>query len=609
MQAVRQVEDLNGNIRYFEKSPPSPQSDPIHLNHQTLQITIDGTTRQQLDLQQTDQLWIYLFGGWLDAYYRFAVVPANPTQGMTIDELTTPAGSDLDSVSERARIPSWGLSYCQLNTSGVPEITASSDVQISLRTSESEALIDNQRLEPYLINPPDNIIDIAGPWKGRMFVLTEEGYVYPSLQTSPSSFNSLQVIDLTKYGDPLWIAATGVGVYVGCERDVIHLAGSGDNSPDLAQIDLYGQPLNIGNPPFDKMHWVEGNSVIYRSIDGLMMLTGSSAQPMPMAGTSLLWRGQARHGIQPLNIGSGRFRCAVGNYMLYMLAPEGTDTSGNVIYRYSFPDGQWSRLVFSRTSAFLSIFCNPGGAILAGSDDGTVWRLESSTQDDGYDIAIDLLTPIADGGQPLSAKDAFDVQLHMMSDSDTLTLSLYKDGDLSATSTYSASTTTPGIWRAQADDFGAFVKAQMQLTGAVSGFTLSAYNISYRVRPQRSMVFDTGYFMAVEPGDILWLQEVELDAIVNTSTFTMYVYVNDTLKWTSAAQTATTGKRVVYRIPMPRGIKGERVRLVFKGSDSTGTGETGIDAYSVRVRVDGSGNQDGNRTYQRVWPSGQDKAP
>ena len=129
-------------------------------------------------------------------------------------------------------------------------------------------------------------------------------------------------------------------------------------------------------------------------------------------------------------------------------------------------------------------------------------------------------------------------------------------------------------------------------------------DFTYRVRPQRMVNFDTGYYIGDEPSDWLWMSEIELDAIMNSSSFTTYLYINDSLKYTSDAITATNGVRKVYRIPLPRGMKGERPRIVFRASDTYGEGNIGIDPYSVRVRISPSGNQEGLQ-YRRVWPTGE----
>ena len=602
IRAIREIKGPDGNVIYYEKSPPSPESTSINLNHQTLKITVNGTTLNQLD-PQAEQLWVYLFGGWMDSYYRFTVVPATPSQGMTIDELTTPAGSDLNTVVERSRIPSWGFTYCQLNSGGTPSITAETDLVITLRTTELEALSQNIRIEPYQIGCPDNVKDVAGPWNGRMFTLTKDGYVYPSNIGDPTSFNSYQVIDLTRYGDPYWIAKTGSGIYVGMEKDVVFLQGDGANSADLAEINLYGQPLNAGNPPIDAMHWQDGNAVIYRSNDGLVMMTGGSLEPLPTAGTSLLWRGQTRHDIS-INLTTGRFRCCVDNHMLYVLVPEGDETSGDAIWRYSFERQQWSRLEYAQVTAFKSIFNDPDGSLIAGDSLGNLWELESTDQDDENDIRVEILTPIEDGGKPFVYKDPMDLQLHLETGGDNATVSVYKDGSGTVSGSYTASSADAGIWRQQLTSLGKFVKCQLGISGSFSSFRLHGTNFTYRSRPQRMIRLDCGYIVPQEPGDVVWAQEVEFDANCSED-FTMQVYRNDTLYYTSPNISATAGKRDVYRIPVPRECKHERLRLVFLSNSTSGSGDVGFDPYMVRVRVRSTGNQDRTRQYLPVYPAGQ----
>ena len=607
---VRQVEDSNGKIVYYEKSPAGDASNSVNLNHQTLQITIPSSLLLGLD-SQIDQLWVYLYGGWLDSYYRFAVVPARISQGMTIDELHPPGegGVNLDSAVQRMRIPSWGFTYTQSSGDGQVTGAALTNTVITLRTSEMDALIANERLEPYQIAIPDNVIDIAGPWRNRLFLLTSEGYVYPTSRSSPSICNSLQVVNLTRFGDAEWIAKTGNGIYVGMEKDIIFLTGTGEESADGARMDLRDQPLNVGNPPVDKCHWVEGNSIIYRSADGLMELTGGAVKPLNMAGTSLLWRGQDRHNISALNTTTGRFRMAMDNGMLYVLAPEGLgNTVSNVIYRYSFPHQQWSRLHFGQVSAstgIRSIFNNPDGSLIMGDGAGNVWTLEDTNQDDTNNISVNVRTPIMDGGQPLMYKDPFDAQLHCDTGGDPMTLFIAKDGqETDDGKSYSVTSDGNRIWRAQINDVGKFVKAQLELTGDVNDFSLAALNMTYRPRPQRMLYFDTGSIPAPGNGDVVWPQEVEFDCISDSSTITMELYFNDVLSYATTIS-PTLDVRDVHQIPLPRGSKGERPRVVFYVDEDATTDEAGFDPYMVRLRLTGSGNEDRSRQYMPLYPVGQ----
>jgi hypothetical protein len=513
---------------------------------------------------------------------------------MTVDELTQPDGSNFDDSDERSRLVNQGFT--------MQENAGDTDIVMTLETSEMDALTQNVRLEPYQIEPPDNIIDIAGPWRSRMFVLTSEGYVYMSSATNPSSFNSMQMVNLERYGDPLWMAKTGTGIYVGMEKDVVYLAGSGTETPDMARIDLYGEPLNLGNPPVDAAHVVYGNSIIYRSADGLMQLTGNSLEPIPFAGTSLLWRGQARHNIGPLSTANGRFRLAIDNHMLYMIAPEGTDTeSAQVIYRYSLQHQQWSRLTYDQAGNLRSIFRDPTGPLLLGDDEGVVWLLEDGIQDvdsSTNDITVRLVTPIEDGGQPLILKDAFDLQLHVNTGGANAAVYIMKDGETTAADSLTASTGTPTVWRADCSDVGAFTKAQLEINGDFNTFTLNSFNLTYRPRPQRMVYLDTGYFTA--PGDLVWIDEIEVDGIF-TGDFTVQLYFNDTQAGSDYSVTATADKRDVYKIPIPRGTKGERPRIVVKDDDAEGT-TNGFDPYYVRIHRIHSGDDTGR--LDTVWPAG-----
>jgi hypothetical protein len=577
---------------YTELSPPSAESTEINLNHQVLQVTIPAATLTTLD-PQADQIWVYLFGGLLDTWYRFSITGTTPQTGMTLDELTTPDGSDFDDADERSRLTSHGMT--------MQAGSASFDLVTTIGKSELTALLENEKIDPYTSGPPDNIVAIAGPWNGRMFAMTSEGYVYPSSNRTPSSFGSLHVIDLTKYGNPLWMVKTGNGIVCGCEKDIILLAGSGDDSDDLTYIDLYPQPMNIGNPPIDACATVNGNTVIYRSADGLMGLEGGNAAPFPVEGISRLWRGQTCHTIQGLNITTGRFRCAIDNFLFYILAPEGSDTSGNVIYRYS-KEGGWSRLMYPLVDEFLSIYTEPSGALVAGDNDGNLWQLDTGAQDSGSDIQVRLLTPIVDGGNPLVNKEAHDFQIHCDTAGDTGTLTLYKNGSANPeTTTYTFATNNPSVYRHNMNAFGRFLKAQLEFTGSFSRLSISHFDMTYRTRPQQAMKLDTGYILPDEPGDIIWLQEVEFDANA-FGDVTMELWREDAL-YNSQNITVTDGVRKPYRLVLPREAKAYRPRIVFYSTDSAGEGDVGFECYSVRVRTRSSGNK-GDNPYRQIYPVG-----
>jgi hypothetical protein len=400
---ARRFFDDSGNEVYTELSPMSPISDNISLAQQTLQVTIPNSALNSKD-DQVDHTWIYVYGGWLDTFYRFAVTSATVSFGMTIDELTNPQGQNMNTVEERSRMASHGFTlsrqgaqstvtasssgttvtvshtghgyttgqliyitgatngffnglhtitvtgvdaytytasgsfsgaatgtvYAYDIVTGVPARTTTGDIVVSITKSELDALLDNVPYEPGSVGPPNNIIDVAGPWNKRMFALNSEGWLYPSSSKAPSSFSLYHTIDLRQYGTPLWMSKTVGGIYVGCTKDIIRIAGSGDEQNNGLFLDLYAQPLNVANPPVDRAHSVDGNSIFYRSADGPMMFSGSSLQPIPFAGTELLWKNIDRLSQQSLETIKGRFAFEIDNHNLYMLAPEGDFVEASV---------------------------------------------------------------------------------------------------------------------------------------------------------------------------------------------------------------------------------------------------------------------------------------
>lgn len=594
--------------QYVELSPPSPASAEINLNHQTLQVTVSSTVLASLD-PQVDQLWVYLYGRGVTAtYYRYAITTSHPRTGMTIDEVTNPTGSDADTPGDRSRLANWGFSVAQGGSA------SATDLVMTIEKSTMDAIAEGEYLEGYQIIPPDDIVAIAGPWKNRMFVLTSEGYVYPSSNRRPSSFNSYQVLDLTKFGNPLWMVRSANGIYVGMSKDIIFLAGTSDNNPlDPNIIDLYPEPLNVGNPPVDNCVYVEGNTVYYRSVDGLWTLTSAALSPVPRNGTSLLWRGFDRHGIQGLNVSStGRFRITTDNLLLYMLAPEGQDDNGdtataNVIYRYNPEHGVWSRFTFPLVNEFHSLYKEPDGTLIAGDDAGTLWQLETGSQDNGEDIPIYALTPIGDAGNPLVRKTPHDLQIHCSTGGRTGTVTVFTDGDPTEVASYSFSTTVPRQYRI-ISDFGDFIKLQLAFSGTFSSFALHSFDLGFRAHPQHMVSLDTGYLQGADPADLLWIQEIEFDTIARGDV-DIDVYLDDTLTYSTSLTDAgvspvfTAGIRTVYRIPLPRGTVSRRPRIVFHTTAGDGEGEVGFDPYSIRIRTRSTGNADVIRKYFKVWPA------
>lgn len=574
---ARQFKDDDENEIYTELSPMSPLSDEIVLSQQSLQVTIISAALAAKD-PQVDQVWVYLYGGFLDTFYRFVVSPATVSTGMTIDEITTPSGSDFDSPEKRTRLTTHGF------TISPGAGAASTDLVMSLHKSELEALIENEVFTPGSVGPPDNIISIAGPLNGRMYALTSEGWLFPSSGKRPSTYSVYHAIDLRRYGTPYWSVRTQAGIYVGLSKDIIFIDGSGGETEDHVIVDLFPRPLNVANPPVDKAVATDGNSIIFRSADGLMYFSGQTLESVPPYGTSLLWRGYDRHGIFGLNIESGRFRMEVDNHNLYMLAPEGS-TDPTALWRYDQANQQWER--FTYPYSLLSLHREPDGSLLAGATDGKIVELEIGTQDSGADIPIEILTPIDDGGNPLGYKAPADDQVHADTGGSSGTMTFYKDGDANETLSYQFATSSPGVYRADITALGRFLRVQRRISGSFATFLLHGFGLSYRPIPQHVVVLDGGYILPRDGANMAWLAESEFDC-QSASDLSLLIYKDDVL-WRTLPISVTPGVRTLYITTLPNGTKARRLRLMLKAVNGNGSGPVGFEPFGWRVRHRGSG--------------------
>jgi hypothetical protein len=578
---ARRFKLANETLVYYELSPMSPISNKITLNQQALEVTIPSTALAGKD-PQVDEVWGYIQGGWLDTYYRFVILPATVQTGMTIDDIWMPIGGDFNSPEKRTRLTSWGFTLAPGSGS------ASTDVVFTSGLSEIEILIDNETYTPGTMPVPENVVGIAGPWNGRMFVLDSQGYLWPS-GSSPSSFSAYHAIDLRKYGNPFWVVKTSGGITVGLSGDIVRIAGTGDESDDKLVVDLYGEPLNVGNPPFGNAILVDGNTIIYRSVDGFMALTGGTLRPLPFAGTSLLWRNQTRHGLQPIRIfGGGRFRLETDNGIVYAIVTEGASSVlPTSIWAYYPSTEEWCRFTYPFVP--LSIHRDNLGRLLVGTNQGSIIEIETGIQDSSAGIPIQIVTPLDDGGNPLIRKDAVDFQLHVDTGNTTGYIQFARDGEgFGPGPGIPFYTQFMKVWRANVRNIGTFTKLQYRITGTFNVFACVAYNTSFRARPQERMALDTGYIVPPEKGDMAWINEVEVDCITPDQ-LNLLIYRDDIL-WTTLPILTLPNVRTQYRTQVPRGTKAYRLRLVLETVHESGCMDPGFEAYDIRVRHRRTGN-------------------
>jgi hypothetical protein len=411
--------------QYVGLSAPSPASAETQVQGSSAQVAASGG--------DGNEVWWYRMGGVMDAFYRVAVT----SSGNLSDTL-----SDIDAIA-------LGL---KLQTDNGP--------------------------------PPDNIIGIAGPYYDRLFVLTSDGYLWPSRQTNPDSFATGQVIRVAGTDErAYWVRKALGGLYVGTSKDIYRIEGTGAEQPD-GSIDFRKTDLNIDHPPVSDGVAQDGNSLVYFANDGWRTLDGTGSVSI-VGLTSLLYKGYTRHGVSPVNVTGGRFRAAIGNGHILAITPEGANTDrASVIYRLDPARNAWYRHLYPQN--FRSILREPDGLLIAGDDQGFVWQLDVGTIDGATGLPITIWTRCDDNGQPFHRKDLEDLRVTINTQSQTVACAVHLDGsDVAATSVSLNNAAVGGleVRSLEAIRTTACRRVQLRMTGTASGAVLYSYGVTYRDHP------------------------------------------------------------------------------------------------------------------------------
>lgn len=530
---------VNNNGEYQAKSAPSAVSVPISLEAEGATITIPAHARDK----QANEIWLYRMGGYLDQYYRVGVKRGLNITGVstgtpgvvtaakhgllqndpiTISGVlgetavngdfyvggTTGGGATFttDTFTVHTATPQTtdndidtAISTYVANTGTIENTLGQDEIVMQDVKSDLEAIIDNFALEVDVSPPPDDIIDIEGPYYDRLFVLTSK-YLHPSKPLNPDSFASGEVIRVSSdEEEALWITKALGGLYIGTTRDIYRLDGTGALIQDSSGVvipDFRKTPLNIGNPPISKAVAQEGNVMVYLASDGWREFNGTNSRPVGAGKVDLLYRGHTRHGVTPVNISDtdARFRAAIAKGLLVCLTPEGSSTgSSNVLHKYDIERGRWYRHVY--TGQFQSIYREPDGTILGGnltSGDGEVWVLEAggTTQDAGVDMpGVVLHTKSDDLGTSNQRKDPNYLRTEIET-TGTATVNTHLDEGSSAGALSLSSSTSGTSIRSNINTYATFTRAQLKVTGTFTKFKLREYELVARTRPPLKTFFE-----------------------------------------------------------------------------------------------------------------------
>ena len=417
--------------RYVGLSAPSPLSLETQMQAPGATVTVPADASRD---PQANECWLFRMGGVMDAFYRVAV---------------------------------------KTGVSGVGAFTIPDGL------SDIDALIVNLKLETDNAVPPASAIDIEGPYYDRTFVLTATT-LYPSRRLNPDSFASGQAITIAGADETaLWVKKALGGLYVGSTRDIYRLDGTGAELPD-GTIDFTKTPLNIDHPPISDAIAQDGNLLIFLAADGWRAVAGAGST-LIVGDTSLLYRGETRHEVGPVNLATGRFRAAITKGQFVALTPESQTTSTPVVYRHVPARGSWYRHVYP--TAFRCLYTEPDGTLIASDAAGVIWQLDTGTQDGTTDIPITLWTAVDDDHQPFNRKDPLDLRLHLDTGGATASVDVCLDNAATASVTVLAVRGSLGIVAASLENAHAFRQAQLRLTASVTVFRLLGFALQYTPLP------------------------------------------------------------------------------------------------------------------------------
>ncbi len=575
---------------YEAKSPPSAFSAEIEVKASGIRAIIDATTISSLD-SQVNELWLYLMGGRLNAFYRFATSSTSATSA--VFDYTAPWETDqFTSVSGLANHTAQFESAYGGTTGPAshnyvfeqPYLLFPDPLIINTSISEITALAANLRMETDNVVPPDDVIMIEGPHFDRTLYLTAS-FIYPSRQLNPDSCSAGEVVRVGDASETaLWIKRLGeASLYVGTTRDIYRFDGDWTIFPD-GTVNVVKRPMHVSEPPVSsavEVGTVNGSeTLIYLSGDGWHAL---GFGPLVNNSVDLLWRGYTRHGVDFVNItgADARFRCAVSKNVLFALTPEGTSTtSTRTIHAYHFGKTRWYRLTYPQD--FRSIYGEADGTLIAGDTEGFVRTLDLATKtDDGADIPVVLWTPADDNGQPWSFKGAENFWTRIDTGGDVANVAFHLNGDSTANVTIATSQETTDTGNQDVSTFVAeFTQLQLRVYGNFNTFIMRGWGLTYLDFPSPQVVHDTG-MIDLSRGDTLkWVAKLRIKARSPVNLQIQPYW--DGVAANAHLITVRVGAATTYDVPLGRTDRARVGRVVI-----TSTSPSHI--YWVEFHFNGSG--------------------
>lgn len=415
-----------------------------------------------------------------------------------------------------------------------------------------------------LIDPPEGIIDIVGPFKDRLFYVAED-YIYPSQRNQPETFCfRIRVGDTSQ--KTLFAVPAFNGVTIGTNKTLHRLSGDGDELPDKT-VSFRLEDLNESDPPVCNAVFVDegGSKLVYMAGNSPRVSTGSGSTPL-RGDTDLLWKDQPRYGVNGFQPTFQYAAIAIAHNVVTFLPGIG---SGRLI-RYDQRLDRWYLHTYANPQdGFSTLYRDRDGILVAGGFDGSINVVDSLT---GHELVeVDLLLPILDDGSPGTMKDPFDFQLNCATNGRRVTVDFFINRSDEKVARFKANGATNGDSVpsfTQLDRLPAFRQIQVAMSGKFRQFRLQNYALSYRPRPELATFRDTGY-VHTKAKEFEWVHEIYVGIKpslkpVGSGASGLYFFVS--IYFDGALFQVSDSIQLIedvteYRVPVNRGGSGRMFRV------------------------------------------------
>jgi hypothetical protein len=534
------VEYIQVNVRdngvYIGKSAIGPKFPlQVPVINASVTVTFCGTGDSSVN-----QKWLYRRGGILGQFFRIGVL-----------DLVTGVYTDAAGNTQ--------------TSTGVIEDTCSDE------KAQDSKLIANE-FTTSIIDVDDEFISIIeGAYFERMIIATTKEILLTE-RLNPEAIDNR--FKLSVSGDKteaiLWITKlSNTIIQIGTTKNRYELSGTLEDLPD-GSIDALIRPLGEKHPPLGLEVALDSGSIIYIAEDGWRITTGGPSELLSPQ-LDLLFRGQTRHGIPPVQVVSNAlvvYPVVVYKGQIVTSLPLTTGERNLFIYDLKLQYWRYVEcnpicLFVESDGTLLGGFGSPGDYYVKQLDFGTTIDTNGTTSV-GQRIFFQTVNDA--NGQPLNRKDAYTLKL--LIDTGGADVNVYISGDGGGW-LFIAKVNTTYLQNVFLDIFGLLTAAYglgirygIRITSEgynLTNFALNMVTILYEARPELSTT------LRILPTNL---------GTFCRKRFTNFAFVADTLGYSVTFQPTIDG--VDVETPLTFTNTGKKTIIYYFAAEQIGTDIGGL---------------------------------